>query len=80
MTVSPKPGAPGAADVEMAELQFELGEESVAFTLSESLYPLDAVYRAAYQFVDRCFVYLGRPAPQEVKVHLRAKDSRRCDL
>jgi His-Xaa-Ser system protein HxsD len=41
-----------------------------SFDVDESVYPLDAIYGAAYLFVDRCFVFLSRPKPQVVNVRL----------
>lgn len=55
------------------ELEFELGQRQVSFVLDEELYPRDAIYGAAYLFVDRCYVYLSRPADRQVAVRLRTK-------
>jgi His-Xaa-Ser system protein HxsD len=41
--------------------------------VDESLYPLDAIYGAAYIFVDRCFVFFSRPESQRVQVRLKAR-------
>lgn len=41
--------------------------------VDEDLYALDAVYGAAYLFVDRCYVLLGRPQERRVSVRLKAK-------
>ncbi len=49
----------------------------VSFTLDESVYDLDVVYGAAYLFVDRCYVWLDRPADRKVEVVLRSKGD--CD-
>ena len=62
----------GAEDV---ELSFELDERSVSFALDEDLYPLDAIYGAAYLFIDRCYVFLTRPRARVVGVRLRTKDA-----
>lgn len=58
------------------ELAFDLDVDArtVAFTLDEDLYPLDAVYGAAYLFVDRCYVFLTRSGERQVGVRLRAKE------
>lgn len=56
------------------QLSYELEERRVRFPIDESLFPLDAVYGAAYLFVDRCYVFLDRPADQIVEVQLRAKE------
>ena len=36
-------------------------EGSVTITVDSAVYPLEAVYGAAYIFIDRCFVLLDRP-------------------
>lgn len=41
--------------------------------VDEELYPLPAVYGAAYVFIDRCYVFLDRPDPGRVRVILSAK-------
>jgi len=57
------------------ELSYELEDRSVSFTVSEEIYPLAAVYGAAYLFVDRTWVFLDRPGDKQVSVRLRAKES-----
>jgi His-Xaa-Ser system protein HxsD len=47
----------------------------VAFLVDEELYPLDAIYGAAYLFVDRCWLFLDRPTDRQVRVRLRSKDA-----
>jgi His-Xaa-Ser system protein HxsD len=56
------------------ELTFLNDGRSVSFRLHESVYPLDAIYGAAYLFVDRCYVFLTRPGDGQVDVRLRAKE------
>lgn len=52
-----------------------LGEGAAEIELDEGLYPKDAIYGAAYVFIDRCYVHLDRVGPSRVKVTLRAKKS-----
>jgi His-Xaa-Ser system protein HxsD len=59
---------------EAVDFTFELSEREIAFDLDEELYALDAVYGACYLFIDRCYVFLARPAERKVRVRLRAKD------
>ncbi|MCB9759234.1 MAG: His-Xaa-Ser system protein HxsD [Alphaproteobacteria bacterium] len=54
-------------------LDYALDERQVSFVLSEDIYPRDAIYGAAYLFVDRCYLFLSRPADREVGVRLRLK-------
>ncbi len=51
----------------------DLAERSVSLLVDESLYPLEAVYGAAYVFLDRCYVLLDRPEPQRCRVTLAPK-------
>lgn len=64
--------APSAAS-ENVDFQFELGEREIRFALDEQIYPRDAIFGASYIFVDRCYVFLDRPADQRVAVRLRSK-------
>jgi His-Xaa-Ser system protein HxsD len=42
----------------------------VTAAFPRSLYPLDAIYGAAYIFIDRCYVYLDAPDADRVQVSL----------
>lgn len=46
---------------------------SVDLTVDLSLYPIGAVMGAAYVFVDRCYVFLDKPAEGKVQVSLTGK-------
>jgi His-Xaa-Ser system protein HxsD len=50
-----------------------LGEGAVTVELDEGLYPKDAVYGAAYVFIDRCYVHLDRVGAGRIRVALRPK-------
>ena len=65
-----------AADAQaQSRLGFALGQDQITFEVDESVYPLEAVYGAAYLFLDRCFVYLTRPKEGFVDVRLTARES-----
>ncbi len=53
----------------------DLADTSVSLTLDSTLYPLQAIYGAAYIFIDRCFVFLDRPEEGKVRVVLAARES-----
>ncbi len=55
------------------ELVCELAERRVRFVIDEDIYPRDAIYGAAYLFVDRAYLFLDRPADRRVGVQLRPK-------
>ena len=57
----------------MSELRFDLGPDAVSVSFDEALYPKDAIYGAAYVFIDRCYVHLDRAADRRIQVTLRAK-------
>ena len=56
------------------EFQYQADERSVTFEIQEGVYPLDAIYGAAYLFIDRCYVFLKRPADSVVSVRLKTKE------
>ena len=53
---------------------------SVRIELDEGLYPKDAVYGAAYIFIDRCYVYLDRAGAGRISVSLTPKPGAELDL
>ncbi len=63
----------GPSEVPESRLGVSLGRDHVSFDADETVYPLDAIYGAAYLFVDRCFVFLSRPRPQAVNVRLTSR-------
>jgi His-Xaa-Ser system protein HxsD len=50
-----------------------LGQGAVELEFDTAFYPMDAVYGAAYIFIERCYLHLDRIAEQRVKVALKAK-------
>jgi His-Xaa-Ser system protein HxsD len=63
----------------MSDITTVLGEGTVQIEFDESLYPKDAIYGAAYVFIDRCYVHLDRAADKRVRVTLRAKSGAPAD-
>jgi His-Xaa-Ser system protein HxsD len=63
------------ADRSSGDISLTLGQGSVAIEFDEELYPRDAIYGAAYVFIDRCYVHLDRAGDKRVRVTLRAKKS-----
>ncbi len=61
------------------DLNVEVGERRVGFTIDESIYELDVVMGAAYLFIDRCYVFLDRGADRQVLVSLRARGAASAD-
>ncbi len=55
----------------VASADFESG--SALFHVDETLYPVNAIYGAAYVFIDRCYVFLDRPVAAQVRVTLTPK-------
>jgi len=60
---------------ETATFHYDVDGRTVAVVIDEELYPLDAIYGAAYLFVDRCWLFLDRPGDKQVQVRLRSKDA-----
>ncbi len=55
------------------EIAFVEDGRRVALSIDEELYPRDAIYGAAYLFVDRAWVFLSRTADKQVEVRLKPK-------
>jgi len=51
----------------------DLDEKRAILDLDASLYPVEALYGAAYAFIDRCYVLLDRPEPQKLRVIVTPK-------
>ncbi len=67
------PAAEGHDFLPMTDLETSKAEGTLILELDESLYPKDAVYGAAYIFIDRCYVWLDRPKEGRLSVRLRLK-------
>ena len=57
----------------MLEVQTTPGGGRIVLAFDEASYPRDAVYAAAFAFIDRCWVHLERVAGGRLEVALRAK-------
>lgn len=57
----------------MSDIHFTLGEGTATVEVDEALYPKDAVYGAAYTYIDRCYVLLERAGEGRIRVRLREK-------
>lgn len=55
------------------ELQTEVDERRVRFSIDESVYDLDVVMGAAYLFLDRGYVFLDRVGDRRIQVALRTR-------
>ena len=55
-------------------------ERTVSVEFDETFYPRDAIYGAAYIFIDRCYVRLERPGAGRVAVRLERKPSTQATL
>ncbi len=63
-----------APEATLEELSYAADERRVSFVLDEEIYPRDAIYGAAYLFVDRAWIFLTRPGDKQVEVRLKPKD------
>ena len=57
----------------MSKLDRADTDEGLVIEFDEGLYPKDAVYGAAYIFIDRCYVKLDRPSAGRISVRLAPK-------
>lgn len=64
----------GSPAEDLAEFVWLEDGRRISFTLDEALYPRDAVYGAAYLFVDRCFLFLQRPSEDHIEVRLKPRE------
>jgi His-Xaa-Ser system protein HxsD len=55
----------------LSDMNLEAG--TVRLELDDTIYPLEAVYGAAYIFIDRCFVLLDRPQAGRLRATLAPK-------
>jgi len=58
----------------MSEVQTNQEGSTLTIELDEGLYPKDAIYSAAYIFIDRCYVRLDRPKADKISVQLKLKE------
>lgn len=54
--------------------------DEIVVNVDETVYHLTAVLRACYWFTDRCYVFVSRPSPGFLSVHIRAKTSTGAEL
>ncbi len=54
-------------------VEVDLDRGAVSLRVDETLYPLEAIYAAAYVFIDRCYVFLDKPGENRVRVTLSSK-------
>ncbi|MEZ4226379.1 MAG: His-Xaa-Ser system protein HxsD [Polyangiaceae bacterium] len=65
---------------DVVDFTFELGPREISFDIDEELYALDAIYGAAYVFIDRAYIFLSRPAERRVRVRLRTKEASSAEV
>jgi hypothetical protein len=53
----------------------EFDDLSVAITLPAKSHPANVIQGAAVSFIDRCYVLMDRPSPEEIRVTLSAKEA-----
>ncbi|HHH27651.1 MAG TPA: hypothetical protein ENK57_04810 [Polyangiaceae bacterium] len=51
----------------------DLDEMRAILDLDASLYPVEALYGAAFAFIDRCYVFLDRPEPTRFRLVVTPK-------
>ena len=66
-------------DQGLDQIQVEADDNRVQVRFERSLYPLDAIYGAAYVFIDRCYVLLDVPDETHVQVALRGREALSAD-
>lgn len=56
-------------------VQADTSRGAVLLQVDPSIYPLEAIYGAAYIFIDRCYVFLDKPSDAALRVTLQTKDA-----
>ena len=67
MSTSPIEGIPE----DLARI--DLDAKRAIVDVEAGIYPLEALYGAAYVFIDRCYVFLDRPEPSKLRIVLTPK-------
>ena len=57
----------------MSDVTATQTDAGLVLEFDEGLYPKDAIYGAAYIFIDRCYVHLDRPSAGRISVRLKPK-------
>lgn len=57
----------------MPKVKIHKSENKIIVFLNPKLYPLQALYGAAYVFLDRAYIYLDGDPKKEVYLHLKGK-------
>ncbi len=68
--MSPAATSPAIEGLPADLVVLDLGARSVSLRIDQGIYPLSALYAAAYIFLDRCFVLLDRPGDKHFRVSL----------
>ena len=63
------------SEAEQLDLSFDVTDRTISFDLHEELYSKEAVYGAAYLFIDKVYVFLTRPGDKQIRVRLRAREA-----
>jgi His-Xaa-Ser system protein HxsD len=54
-------------------LDAEITGDTVALTVDERVYSVNALLRTAYWFTDRAYIFVTKPGERTLRVHLKAK-------
>ncbi|XOA42781.1 MAG: His-Xaa-Ser system protein HxsD [Candidatus Nealsonbacteria bacterium] len=57
----------------MPKLKINKSENKIIVSVNPKLYPFQALYGAAYVFLDRAYVYLDGDPKKEIHIHLKGK-------
>lgn len=71
--MSDAPGRSATDGLPAGLVAVDLAESTVTVTVDLELYPRDAIYGAAYVFIDRCWVLLDRQGEGRVSISLTHK-------
>lgn len=55
-------------------LKYTAKDNTVQFTVSRKTYPLEVVFGACRNFIEKCYVFLDQPEKGSIQVSLKGKD------
>ena len=61
------------SDIPQGLVSFDVGKAAVTMNVDADVYPLQALYGAAFIFIDRCYVFVDKPAEGQLAVTLTAR-------
>ncbi len=59
------------------DFNFKIRDKKIEFKINTKIYPLTAIYQAAYLFLDKVYVFLDGDPKKEIKVIMKRKEGQK---